>query len=117
MTEIRKNEFIDMLLMNDLLFVEHEHFVQSNIPKLGNISYFPRSDKLQIQKINKWELGGFHFVKFHLKKITENLFTEKEVIELLEHVRKNYYDTGKCWHQEPNTDLTSKEILVIFKNK
>ena len=50
MTEIRKNEFMDMLEMNDLLFVEHEHFIQSNIPKIGNVNYYPKADKLQIHK-------------------------------------------------------------------
>jgi hypothetical protein len=51
------------------------------------------------------------------KEQDKTMYGEEEVIELLEHVRQNYYDTGKCWHKEPNTDLTSKEILVIFKNK
>lgn len=117
MTELRRNEFKDLLEMNEIIFIEHPHFIQSNISKIGNINYYPKSDKLQIHKTNKWELDGFNFIKTHLKKINENLFTEKEVIDLLEHVRQNYYDTGTLWHQEPYKDFTSKEIVENFKNK
>ena len=53
MTKIRKNEFMDMLEINDLLFVEQEHFIHSNIPEIGKITYYPKSDKLQICKTNK----------------------------------------------------------------
>jgi hypothetical protein len=89
MTEIRKNEFMDMLEMNDLLFVEHEHFIHSNIPEIGKITYYPKSDKLQIHKTNKWELGGFNFIKTHLKKITENLYTEDQLIKYSNYVLEN----------------------------
>lgn len=89
MTEIRKNEFMDMLEMNDLLFVEHEHFIHSNIPKIGKITYYPKSDKLQICKTNKWELSGFVFIKKHLKKITENLYTENQLIQYSNYVSEN----------------------------
>ena len=47
----------------------------------------------------------------------ERSFSEEQVIELLEYVRINYYDTGKHWHQEPDKDFTSKEIFEQFKNK
>jgi hypothetical protein len=45
----------------------------------------------------------------------ERMYSEEEVIKLLEYVRKNYYDTGTHWHQEPNDDFTSKEIVKQFK--
>jgi hypothetical protein len=89
MTEIRKNEFIDILQMNELLFVEHEHFIVSTIPGIGNVNYYPKSDKLQIHKTNKWELNGFNFIKIHLKKITENLYTEDQLIEYSDYVWKH----------------------------
>ena len=47
----------------------------------------------------------------------EKMYSCEEVIELLEHVRKNYYDTGKVWHQEPDKDFTSKEIVEQFKKQ
>lgn len=59
MIELRKNEFKDMLEMNELLFIEHPTFIQSNIPKIGNITYYPKSNKLQLCHFNKWEIDGF----------------------------------------------------------
>ena len=47
----------------------------------------------------------------------ERSFSEEQVIELLEYVRTNFYDTGKHWHQEPDKDFTSKEIFEQFKKK
>ena len=47
----------------------------------------------------------------------ERSFSEEQVIELLEYVRTNFYDTGKHWHQEPDKDFTSKELFEQFKKK
>ena len=47
----------------------------------------------------------------------ERSFSEEQVIELLEYIRTNFYDTGKHWHQEPDKDYTSKELFEQFKNK
>jgi hypothetical protein len=47
----------------------------------------------------------------------ERMYSEEEVIELLEYVRENFYDIGTKWHSEPDTDYTSKELLEQFKNK
>jgi hypothetical protein len=47
----------------------------------------------------------------------KNKYSEKEVIELLEYIRKNFYDTGTKWHSEPDTDFTSKELVEQFKKK
>ena len=47
----------------------------------------------------------------------ERMYSEEEVIELLEYVRQNYYDTGTIWHSEPDTDYTSKELFEQFKKK
>jgi len=55
MEQLRKNEFKDLLEMNELLFVEENHFVKADIPQLGNITYYPKSNRLQINKGNKWK--------------------------------------------------------------
>jgi predicted metal-dependent HD superfamily phosphohydrolase len=47
----------------------------------------------------------------------ERMYSEEEVIELLEYTRENFYDTGTKWHEEPYKDLTSKELLEQFKKK
>jgi hypothetical protein len=56
-------------------------------------------------------------VKFGAKWQAERMYSEEEVIELLEYIRKNFYDTGSKWHTEPDTDYTSKELVEQFKKK
>ena len=46
-----------------------------------------------------------------------NKYSKEEVVELLEYVRENFYDTGSKWHSEPNTDYTSKELIEKFKKE
>ncbi len=81
MTELRKNEFKDLLEMNELLFIEQAHFIQADIPKLGNITYYPKSNKLQISNGNKWENDGYNYTKSFLKQTTKNLYTEDQLLE------------------------------------
>jgi len=69
MEQLRKNEFKDLLEMNELLFVEENHFIKADIPKLGNVTYYTKSNRLQINKGNIWKDDGFYFVKNHLKNI------------------------------------------------
>jgi hypothetical protein len=47
----------------------------------------------------------------------EKMYSEEEVIELLEYVRKNYYDTGTIWHSDSDVAYTSEELIEQFKNK
>jgi len=47
----------------------------------------------------------------------ERMYSEEEVIALLEYTRENFYDTGTKWHSEPDTDLTSEELVQQFKKK
>ncbi len=63
MKELRRNEFIDMLEMAELLFEEKDNYISCDIPTLGKVTYYPKADKLQINRTNKWEEGGFEFVK------------------------------------------------------
>jgi hypothetical protein len=46
----------------------------------------------------------------------ERMYSEEEVVALLEYVRENFYDTGLKWHSQPDTDYTSRELLEQFKN-
>jgi hypothetical protein len=47
----------------------------------------------------------------------ERMYSEEEIVALLEYVRGNFYDTGLKWHSQPDTDYTSKEVLEQFKKK
>jgi hypothetical protein len=62
--------------------------------------------------------GNFEFsvVPFTEPK-PERMYSEEEVIALLEYTRENFYDTGTKWHSEPDTDLTSEELVQQFKKK
>jgi hypothetical protein len=50
-------------------------------------------------------------------KESNKLYTEEEVIAILEYTRENFYDTGSKWHSEPDTDLTSEQLVEKFKKK
>lgn len=63
MKELRRNEFIDMLEMAEILYEESDKFIKCDIPSLGAVTYFPKADKLQIDKANKWVEVGFLYVK------------------------------------------------------
>lgn len=69
MNELRRNEFKDLLEMNELLFEETSSFIKADIPKIGEITYYPKANKLQICKGNIWKEDGFYFVKNHLKNL------------------------------------------------
>ena len=67
MNTLRRNEFKDLLEMNELLFEEKEYSIVSDLPKIGTITYFPKSNKLQVHKTNEWIDNGFIYVKNLLK--------------------------------------------------
>jgi hypothetical protein len=71
MTTLRKNEFMDMLEMNNLLFEDKDKFIHCDIPTLGKVTYYPKSDKLQICQKNKWVELGFLYVKTILSSTTK----------------------------------------------
>ena len=47
----------------------------------------------------------------------ERMYSEEEVILLLEYVRQNYYDTGTIWHSDSDVAYTSEELIEQFKKK
>lgn len=68
MKELRENEFKDLLEMNSLLFWSYPTFIKADIPNLGEITYYPKANRIQINKGNKWHDDGFYFIKNHLNK-------------------------------------------------
>lgn len=67
MSSLRKNEFKDLLEMNELLFDEKDYSIVCDLPELGTITYYQKSNKLQVHKTNKWIENGFIHVKNLLK--------------------------------------------------
>jgi hypothetical protein len=53
-------------------------------------------------------------VLFGSKWQQERMYSEEDVVLILEYARRNYYDTGTKWHQEPNIDLTSKQLIKKY---
>lgn len=72
MKQLRRNEFIDMLEMAEILYEATEKFIKCDIPSLGAVTYYPKADKLQIDKTNTWVELGFEYVKTILKSTTKN---------------------------------------------
>ncbi|MNX69561.1 hypothetical protein D3C86_1007830 [compost metagenome] len=69
MKDIRRNEFKDLLEMNELMFVEETDYIRADIPKLGEVTYYPKKNRLNIHKGNRWESDGYYFVKNHIKNL------------------------------------------------
>lgn len=70
MTELRKNEFIEMLLKADLLYDDRLKFIHCEIPTLGKITYYPKANKVQISRTNTWKENGLEFIKDILNTTT-----------------------------------------------
>lgn len=68
MTELRKNEFIDMLEMAEVLFEDKGNFINCDIPTLGKCSYYPKANKINVHIGNKWLEEGFERVNRILSK-------------------------------------------------
>lgn len=71
MKELRRNEFIDMLEMAEILYEAKDKFIKCDIPSLGAVTYYPKADKLHIDKNNQWVEQGFEYVKTILVPITQ----------------------------------------------
>ena len=68
MKDTIKNELLDLLDSNEIIFVEKENnsmlFLHT---KLGSCTYWVNKDKVHIHKGNKWENNGFYFLKNSFK--------------------------------------------------
>lgn len=47
MNELRKNEFKDLLEMNELLFEEFAYHMKADIPELGEVTYYPKKKQIE----------------------------------------------------------------------
>jgi hypothetical protein len=73
-----------------------------------------------VDQLEKWEL--YNKISFQcLKDIEqakemekEKVYSEEDVVSILEYARKNFYDTGTKWHEEPYMDLTSQELIKKY---
>jgi len=85
-----------------------EEAAESNFDKKTSMipvptSYWMDSKLLQIQNFEegaKWQQN--------------KMYSEEDVVLILEFARKNFYDTGTKWHQEPYIDLTSQELIKKY---
>lgn len=120
MQEVRRNEFKDLLEMNELMFVESTDFIKVDIPELGSCTYYPKKNRLNIHRGNKWEHDGYYFVKSHLGKskekivvkctlgIDNNINTSKESV-----VYKNMVSMNPEWLRKGNLMNVMGEITVV----
>jgi hypothetical protein len=63
MKELRRNEFIDMLEMAEILYEVTDKFIKCDIPTLGAVTYFSKANKVQIDKGNEWVEQGYEYIK------------------------------------------------------
>jgi DNA-directed RNA polymerase subunit M/transcription elongation factor TFIIS len=105
------------------LFYKHQKDIGMNVyecSKCGNINQEePKQETLEevaanladpnLCKTDNWIAGANYQA--------ERMYSEEEVVALLEYVRGNFYDTGLKWHSQPDTDYTSRELLEQFKIK
>jgi len=63
MKDLRKNEFKDLLEMNELLFEEKDYSIIADLPKIGSVTYYPKSNKMQVHKTNTWLENAFIYTK------------------------------------------------------
>lgn len=118
MKQLRKNEFVDMLEMANLLFEDKGNFIQCDIPTMGSITYYPKADKVQINRNNTWEEGGFEFVKNILGNPTkvlpqEGIVTSIKEVKSKEELRDDFAMAAlHGWLSNPGTTITEKDELA-----
>jgi hypothetical protein len=76
-----------------------------------------------IQEIDKYNKEPWKYVTIGNKQAIidkakamekEKVYSEEDVVSILEYARKNFYDTGTKWHEEPYMDLTSQELIKKY---
>lgn len=105
MVQLRKNEFLSLLEMNELLFEDKEKFIHCDIPTLGKITYYPKANKVQISRNNTWEENGFEFVKNILSTALKNA---KDYDEKFSKFSKEYDDL--------RDDFAKNALIGILSN-
>lgn len=87
MKDLRRNEIIDMLEMAEILFEEKQNIIKCDIPTLGRITYYPKADKVQINRNNTWREYGFEFIK-HILSNTIKGQNVNNIANSLEEIKK-----------------------------
>jgi len=113
MQEVRRNEFKELLFVNELMFVEHTDFIKADIPELGEVTYYPKKNRLNIHKGNKWESGGYYFVKNHLGKSKEKIIVRCTLGDNESAIDNELYDKIKSII---NQDITCYVGTPFFRN-
>lgn len=72
MEELRRNEFIYMLKIAEILYEENEDFLTFILQDRGSCNYYPLYDKLVICKNNSIKEHGFMYVKNFLRMSSKN---------------------------------------------
>ena len=103
MQEVRRNEFKELLFINDLMFVEHTDFINADIPELGEVTYYPKKNRLNIHKGNKWESDGYYFVKKQLNVVKVNPVKMESAIdhELYDKIKQILVQDLDCYIGTP----------------
>ena len=119
MTNLRKKEFIEMLDTFELNYNDKGKFIQCELQNLGKVTYYPKANKLQINKTNKWQEDGLYFVKDELFKSEKyELNVEEEICKNHEKVNQIYYlmILAKMSLSEINTltDFEREYLSVLF---
>lgn len=66
MKDLRRNEFVDMLNIAELLYEVSDNHIKCVIPTLGKVTYFPKADKINVHIGNEWFDDGFRRVRLVL---------------------------------------------------
>lgn len=118
-TQIRKNEFIDMLDISEQEFTDEGNFVHCNISTIGKCTYYPKADKLNIHLKNNWELNGFEFVKNVLnarKKLSTKEFDLTIIADDKSKLRDQFAMAAMNGYLSASVDLIGHGMNIDAKN-
>lgn len=130
MKDLRKTEFIKMLEIAQVLFEERESLIMCDIPSLGSVTYYPKADKVQINRYNTWEEGGYEFVKNILGNPTKVIVQEATSLVKIKEVKSReelrddfaglamsaMINAMYCKDVSENIDVLFEKMELVSKN-
>lgn len=117
MKDLRKNEFKDLLEMNELLFQEQDHFIRTDISGLGEIIYYPKKNRIQISKGNKWVDDGYLFIKNHLSEKPSKEVIRKLILKHFDNLDISYGVSGADFVDDGFTRVEEAIIAICEEYK
>lgn len=114
-TQLRKNEFIDMLEISESLFTDAGNYVHCNVPTIGKATYYPKSDKLNIHLENKWLENGFERIKTALKLKSLD-FSEKPSVLQKSGLRDQFATAAMNGYLSASVDCIGHGMPIDAKN-